>query len=200
MIRSLPYSPTPGVGDKDYWIGRGALKMRYSVLMLTLVVICGCSSEPIADQGTPDSTTGTLQRPPTSGSSGAAKISPVEWPSLGALDKPIDLRTKQFQRGATTGQETRHPKMFHERFNGFITSGVVSSLRKDNVLKPGVLAKHYPHLRINGHFAHTGAFVYYLPERDVFYFSGDCVMNHIDLTYGPFQGDPKVVLKKVVGR
>jgi hypothetical protein len=64
-----------------------------------------------------------------------------------------------------------------------------------STLRPGVVMHHYPYASFDGHFRGTGTYVFYLPERQIFYLWGDCHMGHADLGQGPFAGDPRVVLK-----
>ncbi|MEZ4445104.1 MAG: hypothetical protein R3B72_38885 [Polyangiaceae bacterium] len=56
------------------------------------------------------------------------------------------------------------------------------------------VAVDYPGKGPAGHglFATT---VRYYPARDVFYTRSDCVQGHYDGWVGPFEGDPRVVLR-----
>ena len=69
--------------------------------------------------------------------------------------------------------------------------------KKRDVLRPGVMMHHYPYILSGGHGRITGTDVFFLPKEKVFYLWGDCVMNHMDVLFGPFAGDPRVVLKKL---
>jgi hypothetical protein len=69
--------------------------------------------------------------------------------------------------------------------------------KKKDVLRPGVIMHHYSYVLSGGHGRGTGTDVFYLPNEKVFYLWGDCGMNHADVVFGPFAGDPRVVLKKL---
>lgn len=69
--------------------------------------------------------------------------------------------------------------------------------KKQDVLRPGVLMHHYPYILAGGHGRGSGTDVFFLPKENVFYLWGDCGMNHSDVLFGPFAGDPRVVLKKL---
>ena len=56
---------------------------------------------------------------------------------------------------------------------------------------------HYPYILSGGHGLTTGTDVFFLPKEKVFYLWGDCGMNHMDILFGPFAGDPRVALKKL---
>ena len=67
-----------------------------------------------------------------------------------------------------------------------------------SVLRPDVMLHHYPHALFEWHYQATGTYVFYLPKHKAFYLWGDCAMGHADELAGPFAGDPRVVLKKLV--
>ena len=67
----------------------------------------------------------------------------------------------------------------------------------DSTLRPGVLMHHYPQVLFDWHYRATGTYVFYLSKQKVFYLWGDCVMDHRDEVWGPFAGDPRVILKKL---
>ena len=69
---------------------------------------------------------------------------------------------------------------------------------KESNLRPDVIMHHYPHALLDGHYRGTGTYVFYLPKQKVFYLWGDCAMGHADELAGPFAGDPRLVLKKLV--
>src|SRR6185436_14059208 len=67
----------------------------------------------------------------------------------------------------------------------------------ESTLRSDVFMHHYPHALFDWHYLTTGTYVFYLPKQNVFYFWGDCSMDHADEVSGPFAGDPRVVLKKL---
>lgn len=73
---------------------------------------------------------------------------------------------------------------FLERLRGGLDGG-----RKDTI------AHVYQKARVDGHHHLGGTVVCFFPELNLFYIYGDCAQNHIDTVAGPFQGDPRRVLK-----
>jgi hypothetical protein len=69
--------------------------------------------------------------------------------------------------------------------------------KKRDVLRLGVMMHHYPYILTGGHGRGSGTYVFFLPKEKVFYLWGDCGMNHADVVFGPFAGDPRLVLKKL---
>ena len=60
---------------------------------------------------------------------------------------------------------------------------------------PNVLTKFYRGVAgPTGHGSLMGTTVYYVKDRDVFYFRSDCGQNHYDGFIGPFRGDPREIL------
>lgn len=53
----------------------------------------------------------------------------------------------------------------------------------------------YRSARLDGHRHLGGTVVCFFPKLNFFYLYGDCAQNHLDAVAGPFQGDPRLVLK-----
>ena len=57
------------------------------------------------------------------------------------------------------------------------------------------LTRQYPIQGPTGHGSFMGTTVYYVVADDQFYFHSDCGQGHYDGYVGPFDGDPRVVLR-----
>ena len=87
--------------------------------------------------------------------------------------------------------------------------GIDPSHIEKSILRPDVMMRHYPNALVGDalsrhdsfrlHHRYTGTYVFYLPRQNVFYLWGDCGMSHFDGVSGPFEGDPRLVLKKLAG-
>lgn|GEM_PF-4733686 len=60
-----------------------------------------------------------------------------------------------------------------------------------------MIAHVYENARVDGHHHLGGTVVCFFPELNLFYLYGDCAQNHLDSVAGPFQGDPRLILKPV---
>lgn len=72
-----------------------------------------------------------------------------------------------------------------------------------SVMRPDVLVHYYPGIRqqdAQGGVVKIETYVFYLPERNIFYLAGYGPEANFDQVLGPFAGDPRVVLKKLVER
>lgn len=65
-------------------------------------------------------------------------------------------------------------------------------------LRENVILHIYPYLTVESHYLYPGSYVYYLEEEDIFFLWGSCIMNHGDGMVGPFVGDPRKELRRVV--
>jgi hypothetical protein len=88
------------------------------------------------------------------------------WPSSIDLDK-IDIRHTEFSNEAPFDQ--RDPNLISKEYLNF-DKKVLNSI--------GIVTK-----------------IYYLSDENVFYVICDCLQGHGDGIQGPFQGDPRIVLK-----
>ena len=82
----------------------------------------------------------------------------------------------------------------------FTARRIDQSGSEKETLRPHVIAHHYAGLKHQD--AQRGVFkgetyVFYLPERNIFYLGGYISTPKSDEILGPFAGDPRVVLKKL---
>ena len=105
---------------------------------------------------------------------------PPPWPKLTNM-VTAELTTPKDVRPPMPDQELLQ---FMERLRRGLDGG-----RKDTI------AHIYQKARVDGHHHLGGTVVCFFPELNVFYIYGDCAQNHLDTVAGPFQGDPRRVLK-----